>query len=158
MATCSLPFVFHWLSCFERVTPWWFDTLWVTPIRLRLHPLSWYLQNCALNYIHHWEMMKSVGSYMATCHWYLWQRWWWSNMFCEWLSQGYGWTHCHVTYKIVVCNFINMPLIVELGWDFFYGFFAGNDMVFVALAVIAIIGYISTLEPFLPQSTFETYH
>jgi hypothetical protein len=34
----------------------------------------------------------------------------------------------------------------------------GNDMVFVALAVIAIIGYISTLEPFLPQSTFETYH
>jgi hypothetical protein len=34
----------------------------------------------------------------------------------------------------------------------------GNDMVFVALAVIAIIGYISTLEPFLPQRTFESYH
>ncbi|CAM6033384.1 unnamed protein product, partial [Sphagnum compactum] len=34
----------------------------------------------------------------------------------------------------------------------------GNDMVFVALAVIAIIGYISTFEPFLPQSTFESYH
>jgi hypothetical protein len=72
--------------------------------------------------------------------------------------KGYGWTHCQVTYEIVVCNFINMPLILELGWDFFYVFFAGNDMVFVALAVIAIIGYISTLEPFLPQSTFGSYH
>jgi hypothetical protein len=37
-------------------------------------------------------------------------------------------------------------------------FFAGNDMVFVALAIIAIIGYISTLESFLPQCTFESYH
>ncbi|KAH8945495.1 hypothetical protein BDL97_12G042400 [Sphagnum fallax] len=34
----------------------------------------------------------------------------------------------------------------------------GNDMVFGTLAIVAIIGCISTLEPFLPQSTYESCH
>ncbi|CAK9856127.1 unnamed protein product [Sphagnum jensenii] len=34
----------------------------------------------------------------------------------------------------------------------------GNDMVFGTLAIVAVIGCISTLEPFLPQSTYESCH
>ncbi|CAM6037846.1 unnamed protein product [Sphagnum compactum] len=34
----------------------------------------------------------------------------------------------------------------------------GYDMVFGTLAIVAVIGCISTLEPFLPQSTYESCH
>ncbi|CAM6011815.1 unnamed protein product [Sphagnum balticum] len=34
----------------------------------------------------------------------------------------------------------------------------GNDMVFGTLAIVGVIGCISTLEPFLPQSTYESCH